>query len=119
MMYKAVPQSVLLYGSTSEVETGENLKVLEGFQHWAAIQIMEISVKYVADREWEYPLVVAALEAAGLHSIQGYIQRRQVTLSAYVACCTIYELCTKVERRPGKSRMMRLWDQEMVNESED
>ena len=35
-MHKAVAQSVLLYGSKSWVVTGEMLKVLEWFHHWAA-----------------------------------------------------------------------------------
>ena len=36
MMYKAVAQLVLLYGSESWVVTGEMLKVLERFRHRAA-----------------------------------------------------------------------------------
>ena len=41
------------------------LKVLEGFHHWEARRITGMTAKCVADGEWEYPLVVAALEAAG------------------------------------------------------
>ena len=35
-LYKAVAQTLLIYGSESWVVTGAMLKVLEGFRHWAA-----------------------------------------------------------------------------------
>ena len=69
MMYKAVAQSVLLYGSDSRLMTGAKLKVLEGFHHRAARRITGMTAKHVAEREWEYPPVAAALEATGLHPI--------------------------------------------------
>ena len=50
------------------------LKVLEGFQHWAAQRIREMTEKHGAGGEWEYPLVVEAMEAAGLHPIMVYIK---------------------------------------------
>ena len=37
MLYKAVVQSVILYGSKSWVAKGEMLKLIEGFHNWAAI----------------------------------------------------------------------------------
>ena len=68
-------------------------------------------------REWEYPLVVAAMvmEAAVLHPIMEYIRRRQATIAEKVACRPIYELCIEAERRPGVRRRMIWWDQDMVN----
>ena len=39
MLYKAVAKSALLYGSEIWVVTGEILKVLEGFYHWAKRRI--------------------------------------------------------------------------------
>ena len=69
MMYKAVVQSVLLYRSESWEVTGDMLKILEGFHHRAARRITGMTAKHVADREWEYPPVAAALEATGLHPI--------------------------------------------------
>ena len=52
MIYKAVAQSVLMYGSKSWVVIGEMLKVLEGFHHRADRQITGMTEKRVADREW-------------------------------------------------------------------
>ena len=73
MMYKSVSQSVLLYVSESWVVTGAMLKVLEGFHHREVRRITGMTAKRVADGEWEYSLVVAALESAVLHLIQEYI----------------------------------------------
>ena len=89
-MYKAVSQSVLMYRSDILVVMGSKLKVLEVFHHWAARLITGPIVKRVADGEWEYPLVVAALEATGLHPIPDYIQRWKSTIVEQVACQPIY-----------------------------
>ena len=45
IMYKAVYQSVLLYGSDSWVVMGGMLKVLEGLHHREARQITEMTAK--------------------------------------------------------------------------
>ena len=49
------------------------LKVLEGFHHRSERRITAMTERRVANGEWEYPPVVTALEAAGLHPIQEYI----------------------------------------------
>ena len=67
-----------------------------------------------ADGEWEYiPVVV------GLHPITDCIRRRKVTIVENVACCPIYELFIKTERRTGMSPMMRWWDQDVVNKTDE
>ena len=63
MMYKTVIHSVLLYVSDIWVMTGEMLKVLEGFHHQAKRRIMGTTETCGAGREWEYPQVVAEMEA--------------------------------------------------------
>ena len=42
MLYKAVSQTVILYGSDSWLVTGAMLKVLNGFHHRADCRISEI-----------------------------------------------------------------------------
>ena len=59
-MYKAVAQSVLLYGSERWVVTGGILKVLDGFHHREARRITGVTEKRGASGYWEYPLVVEA-----------------------------------------------------------
>ena len=119
MMDKVVAQSVILYRSESWVVRGEILKVLEGFHYRAARRITGMTATRGAGRECEYPPVVAAMDAEGLHPIREYIRRRQVTISEMVACFPIYELCVEAERIPGMIRMVRWWDHDVVNEPEE
>ena len=74
-MYKAVAQLVLLYGIESWVVTGEILKVLEGLYHQVAQRITGMRVKHRTGGKWEYPSVVEAMEAAGIHTICVYMKR--------------------------------------------
>ena len=96
-----------MYGSESWVVTREMLKFLEEFHYRVEQRITGITAKLGAGGEWEYPLVVEAMEAAGIHPIGAYIRRRHATISERVACRHIYELCTEAERIPGTSRMVR------------
>ena len=69
------------------------LKLLEGFHHQTARQITGMTTKNLADWEWEYPPVVAALAAAGLHPIHEYIRIWQATIAEHIACNPIYKVC--------------------------
>ena len=80
-MYKAVEQSVILYGIKSWVVMGEILKALEEFHHREARRIMGMMVNYGAGGDWEYPSVLEAMEAVGIHPIRVYIRRRQATIA--------------------------------------
>ena len=68
-VYKSVTQLVLLYVSESWVITGSMVKVLESFHHQSARKVTRMTEKSGLGGKWEYPLVVAALEAAGLYPI--------------------------------------------------
>ena len=57
---------MLLYVSKSWVVTGDMLKFLEEFHYWASMQTTGMMATRGAGGEWEYTLVVAATEAAGL-----------------------------------------------------
>ena len=67
---------MLLYVRKVWVVTGAVLKILEGFHHKVDKRILGMMEKLVADRTWDYPPVVTALEAAGLYPIQEYICRQ-------------------------------------------
>ena len=95
------------------------IKVLEGFRQRAARNILGTIAKRGAGGEWEYPPVVEAMEYAGLHPIGEYIRRRQTTISKRVDYRPIYELCTEAKRMLGTSKMVRWWDQGVVNEPKD
>ena len=87
--------------------TGETLKVLAGLHNWAARRITGMAAKRGAGGEWEYPLVVEAMEDAGLQPIGMYIKRRHTTIAERVACLPVYEIYTEAERIPGTSRIVR------------
>ena len=53
MMYNAVDQLVLLYGSELWVVTWEMLKVSEGFHHWEERWITGMTATHGAGGEWE------------------------------------------------------------------
>ena len=97
---------MLLYDIKSWVVTGEMLKILPGFHHRVAQQITGMTEKREAGGEWEYPLVVEAMEAVGLNPIGVYIKRRCATIAERVACLPINELCTEAERMSGTSRLV-------------
>ena len=81
MMYKAVFQSVILYGSEIWVVTGAMLKFLEGFHHRSSRCITGMMATRGAGKELEYPPFMAALEATGLHRIMDCIRSRQATIA--------------------------------------
>ena len=85
MMYKAVAQSVFLCGSKSWVVMGDILKVLEVFHHRAVRRITGMTAKRGVGGKWEYPPVVADMDATRLHKIREYIRRLQENISEKVA----------------------------------
>ena len=98
---------------------GEMLKVLGGFHHRVAQRIKGMTGTYGAGGEWDYPPVVAEMEAVVLQPISEYIKRRQATISETVAFRPIYELCAEAERMPGTIRVVIWWYQDAVNEPEE
>ena len=110
---------MILYGSESWVVTGDMLKVLEGFNHRAGRWMKGMTATRGAGEEWEYTLVVAEMDAAGLHPIVEYIRRWQETMAENLACRPFYELCVDAERMPWTIWMVRWWDQDVVNEPEE
>ena len=77
---------MILYVSKSCVVNGEMLKVLEGFHHRAVRQITGMTEKSGTGEEWEYPLVLKAMENTGLQPIRLYIKMRQAAIEERVAC---------------------------------
>jgi len=113
MFYKAVVQSVLLYGCETWVITPQVLKVLEGFHHRVARRLSGKRPRFLPREDrWDYPPIEEALETAGLYSMRHYIDVRQNTLAENVATRPIMELCTEAERQSGSSRRLFWWKQE-------
>ena len=61
MLYKAVAQTVLLYGCKIWLVTGAMLKVMEEFHQRAARRILVITARCAMDGEWKYPSMADGL----------------------------------------------------------
>ena len=109
MFYKAVVQSVLLYGSETWVRSQAMDQVLAGFHHRVARRLSgRLPTRYY-NGTWYYPPIEEALEAAGLYPMSEYLARRRATIFAHVRSRPIYELCQQTERLPGSSTRTKFW----------
>ena len=93
MFYKAIVQSVLLFGSETWVVTPQMLQALSAFHNRVARRIANKLPQRQRDGSWTYPPLSEALKDAGLYSLQTYISRRQNTIAEWVATRPIYQLC--------------------------
>ena len=114
MMYKAVVQAVIIYGSEICVVTDVMVTFLEGFHHRIARQITGMMARGGKGGEWKWALVDAVLEVTGIWPIRAYVRRRQKKIAEYVAGSLIYEIYTGAERMEGSSSFLRWWDQEHI-----
>ena len=112
MFYKAVVQSVLLFGSETWVLSQPMLKALEGFHRRVAWRIAG-KQPYLDRRmgEWVYPPIDKVLEEVGMYSIDHYVKKRQNTVADYVATRPIFDLCQESEWSTGSHSSRRWWDQ--------
>ena len=86
MFYKAVVQTVLLYGAETWNVTRGMLSVLDSFHNRMARALTGRKPVYVAEtEEWIYPPTGNAMEEAGLWSMETYLQRRRRYLVEYIA----------------------------------
>ena len=112
MFYKAIVQSVLLYGCETWVVSPKVLQVLEGFHHRAARRLSGRSAQYLPREDrWVYPPIEEALEKAGLFRLAHYIGVRQNTLAESIATRPILDICRCAERLSGSSRHESWWRQ--------
>ena len=99
--------------------TREMLKILTAFHYRAAQQITAMTEKLGAEGEWKYPAVDEAIDSMGIHPIGVYIKRQKTNIAERVACWYGYALFTEAERIPGTIHMVRWWDQDLVNDTEE
>jgi hypothetical protein len=120
MFYKAVVQSILLFGSETWVVTTPMLKALESF-HQRVARRMARKQPYCCRRtdKWIYPPIEEALEEVGLYSVSHCIGKRQNTVADYVATRPIFDLCRQAEISTGSKSSRRWWDQVEHEVSDD
>ncbi len=106
--YKAVVQSVLLYGSKTWNLTKVMLVRLEGFHiHAVYGNAQEHKPRKGLFGKWKYPSTKDVLKRCGLHSVKDYIDTRCSTIAMYVVNHPIFNKCKEGEQRRGS--MLRQW----------
>jgi hypothetical protein len=112
--YKAIVQSVLLYGSESWVLSPTVMARLEGFHIHAAYRMVKEHVpRQGPNLQWVYPSSEAVLEDCGMHTIQHYIDVQRETIAKYVVGRSILAECQGADRRCGSVPRRRWWEQRM------
>jgi hypothetical protein len=109
--YKAIVQSVLLYGSETWVVTPAVLKVLNSFHHRVARKLSGKQPRFIhSEDRWFYPPLEEALEATGLYTLRHYIDVRRNTLITNIATRPILQLCRQAGRRSGSVPKAFWWN---------
>jgi hypothetical protein len=91
--YKAIVQSVLLYGSESWVISERTLLKLRSFHRRCARYITGRHIRENDDGSWTCPNSARTLEEAGLWTVEEYIERRRSTVMGYAVERSIYRRC--------------------------
>ena len=94
--YKAVVQTVLLYGSESWTISDNMMKRLRSFHTRIARYICRKHICPLEDGSWFYPSTDEVLESAGLETIDEYIRRRRETIGKYIENRPIFRKCIEM-----------------------
>jgi hypothetical protein len=112
--YKAIVQSVLLYGSEMWILSPAALARLEGFHICAMYRMAKEHVPRQGPRQqWVYPPSDKVLEEYGMHTIEHYIDVRRETIAKYVVDHSIYAECKVTDQRRGLVPQRWWWEQRM------
>jgi hypothetical protein len=111
--YKAVVQSVLLYGCESWVISRQILRSLERFHHQVARRSTNRSIQPDLNTgEWLYPATAETLNLASLHPMASYLDKRRVYLLNWVQNRPIYLLCRNLVGGAGGSQRQYWWSRQ-------
>ena len=116
--YKAIVQSVLLYGAESWVLTLSMEKELQSFHRRCARYITGLHIRPNQDGTWTHPSSVEVLEKAGLLTIQEYIRCRRATVMKYAQSKFIYRQCvasTPLARNPNQLVWWKLDERDLIS----
>jgi hypothetical protein len=112
--YKAVVQTILLYGSKTWVLSQTALVHLERFHIRAAYKMAKMhKPKQGPGRTWIYPRSVDVFQECGLKTMEEYIGIRQQMIAVYVATRLILNECRQGERKRGAVPNLWWWEQPM------
>lgn len=108
--YKAVCQSVLLYGCETWVVSQSILRSLEGFHHQVARRLSFQRIRLDPNTgEWIYPPAHLALQSAGLFSMPEYLQRRRQYLVNWVQNRPLFRNCNQLTGGAGGNQRQYWW----------
>jgi len=93
LFYKATVQAVLLHGAETWTLTQPLLRLLTSFHHRCARYLARMYNVQHADGTWSAPPSALARDAAGLFTIEEYIQRRVNTFLPFIQSRAIYQSC--------------------------
>jgi hypothetical protein len=112
--YKAIVQSVLLYGSETWVLSPAALARLEGFHLRAAYRMAKEHVpRSGPQQQWVYLPLDKVLEECGMHTIEHYIDVRRETIAKYVVGRSILPGRQGTDQRRGLVPRRWWWEQRM------
>ena len=112
MFYQAVVAAVLLYGSETWCLPATARRPLEGFHVEAARRLTGTRPKEVKG-EWVYPHTADVLRAAGLQTLEHYIDKRRHTIATTIQGRPILEECRRAERLTGTPLRLNWWKQRL------
>ena len=83
--FKALIQSVLIFGAETWVVIPRMSKALGGFQNQVSIRLTIHLLRKTTEGAWRYTLAAAETEEAGLLTMEEYVRRHQKTVTQYIA----------------------------------
>ena len=113
LFYKATIQAILLFGSETWNLSPSAMKCLEGFHVRAARRMTGLQPRREPDGTWTYQSSEKVLEAAGLHTIQHYVEVRRNTVLKFIIDRPIFEFCREASRQRGTSNRQYWWEQSL------
>jgi hypothetical protein len=114
MFYKAVVQSVLLYGSKMWNLSQAMLAWLEGFHIHAAYRMAWVHKPCKGlFGKWVYPSTKDVLKECGLHLVKDYIDTSCSTIAMYVVNQPLFLDCNKGKQRQRSMPHQWWWEQEL------
>ena len=119
MFYKAVVQSVLLYGSETWVWSQAMVQRLRGF-HNRVVRRLAGRLPRLLHGEWVYPPIEEAYEITGVQPLDVYIARRRSTFLPKVEGRPIWDLCRQAGRlHATPTRTSFYWEQRLDVDSDN
>jgi hypothetical protein len=109
--YKAVVQSVLLYGSETWTLTRQSISALEGFHNQIARKIAKQTIHPDPNTgEWVYPPAETARTTAGLFPIQHYIRTRRAYIMDWTHNRPLFNECRNLTGGAGGPQRRYWWN---------